>query len=75
MMREEGIQIGRFKVRRWMSEINLISRQPGTHAYKQATVERPDIANVLDRAFDVSAPDEVWCATSRMYGRKGNGIT
>lgn len=61
MMREDGIEIGRFKVRKLMSEMKLISKQPGSHAYKKATVERPDIPNVLDRAFSVSAPNEVWC--------------
>ncbi|WP_134063887.1 IS3 family transposase [Pseudomonas sp. JV241A] len=61
MMREDGIAIGRFKVRKLMSEMKLISKQPGSHAYKKATVERPDIPNVLDREFAVSAPNEVWC--------------
>lgn len=61
MMREEGIQIGRFKVRRLMTEMHLISKQPGSHAYKKATVERPDIPNVLERAFNVSTANEVWC--------------
>ncbi|TBU96738.1 IS3 family transposase [Phytopseudomonas dryadis] len=61
MLREDGIEIGRFKVRKLMSEMKLISKQPGSHAYKKATVERPDIPNVLDRAFTVSAPNEVWC--------------
>lgn len=55
MMREDGIEIGRFKVRK------LMSKQPGSHADKKATVERPDIPNVLDRKFTVSAPNEVWC--------------
>ena len=61
MMRADGIEIGRFKVRKLMSEMKLISKQPGSHAYKKATVERPDIPNVLDREFTVSAPNEVWC--------------
>ncbi|TWI44677.1 putative transposase [Pseudomonas duriflava] len=55
MMREDGIEIGRFKVRK------LISKEPGSHAYKKATMERPDILNVLDREFALSAPDQVWC--------------
>lgn len=59
MMREEGIQIGRFKVRKLMREMKLISKQPGSHAYKKATMERPDIPNVLERAFDVTAPNQV----------------
>ena len=35
MMKEDGIQIGRFKVRKLMREMNLISKQPGSHAYKR----------------------------------------
>jgi putative transposase len=61
MMQEEGEQIGRFKVRSLMRELALISKQPGSHAYKKATVERPDIPNTLNRAFDVEAPNQVWC--------------
>jgi putative transposase len=53
MMREDGIEIGRFKVRKLMSEMKLISKQPGSHAYKKATVERPDIPNVLDRVHRI----------------------
>jgi len=60
-LNEQGIDIGRFKVSRLMAEIGLICKQPGPHAYKQATVERPDIPNVLDRQFDVDQPNQVWC--------------
>ena len=48
MMKEGGMQIGRFKVRKLMREMNLISKQPDSHAYKKATVERPNIPNLLD---------------------------
>jgi len=61
LLSEEGIVVGRFKVRRLMSELGLICKQPGPHAYKQATVERPDIPNHLDREFAVEQPDQVWC--------------
>jgi len=61
MLNNDGIEIGRYKVSRLMAEIGLISKQPGPHAYKQATVERLDIPNVLNRQFDVEAPDQVWC--------------
>lgn len=61
MMQEQGSTIGRFKVRRLMKELGLICKQPGSHAYKTATVERPDIPNRLQREFDVSAPNKVWC--------------
>ncbi|MDO6748640.1 IS3 family transposase, partial [Gilvimarinus sp. 1_MG-2023] len=61
LLREEGTAVGRFKVRRLMSELGLICKQPGPHAYKQATVERPDIPNHLDREFAVEQPDRIWC--------------
>ena len=60
MMKEDGMQIGRFKVRQLMREMNLISEQPGSHAYKKATVERPDIPNVLEREFSMASPNKVW---------------
>lgn len=61
MMRDEGVVIGRYKVRGLMQELGLVSKQPGSHAYKQATVERPDIPNLLNREFDVLVPNQVWC--------------
>ena len=61
MLSDEGITVGRFKVRRLMSELGLICKQPGPHAYKQATVERPDIPNHLAREFAVDQPNQVWC--------------
>lgn len=48
MMREEGMAIGRLKVSRLMGELGLVCKQPGKHAYKQATVERVDIPNHLN---------------------------
>ncbi len=44
-----------------MREMNLVSKQPGSHAYKKPTVERPDIPNVLDRGLTVASPNKVWC--------------
>ena len=61
MMQEDGEQIGRFKVRGLMWELGLISEQSGSHAYKKATVERPDIPNTLNRELNVPEPSEVWC--------------
>jgi len=48
-----------------MRQMNLISKQPGSHAYKKATVERPDIPNVLNREFAVASPDQVWCGDTK----------
>ena len=61
MLLADGTVIGRFKVRSLMREAGLISKQPGPHRYKKATVERVDIPNRLNREFDVLGPDEVWC--------------
>ncbi|MFG8318507.1 IS3-like element IS222 family transposase [Pseudomonas aeruginosa] len=61
MLREEGVTIGRFRVSRLMRELGLVSKQPGSHAYKQATVERPDIPNRLNREFATEHPNHVWC--------------
>ncbi|MBK61286.1 MAG: IS3 family transposase [Pseudomonas sp.] len=61
MLREDGVEIGRFRVRRLMRELELVSKQPGSHAYKQATVERPDVPNRLNREFAVQRPNQVWC--------------
>ncbi len=61
MLREDGVSIGRFRVRRLMRELGLVSKQPGSHAYKQATVERPDIPNRLNREFITERPNQVWC--------------
>lgn len=61
VMQEDGEQIGRFKVRGLMRELGLISKPPGSHAYKKTTVERPDIPNTLNREFNVPEPNKVWC--------------
>ncbi|SUA80578.1 Integrase core domain [Pandoraea pnomenusa] len=61
MLREQGATIGRFKVSPQMDELGLICKQPGNHAYKRATVERIDIPIILNREFDVAAPNQVWC--------------
>lgn len=58
MMREDGIEIGRFKV----------------HAYKNATVERPDIPNVLDREFTYQRRKRSSVVISLMCVLKAPGI-
>lgn len=61
LMREDDEQLGRFKVRSLMRELDLVSKQPGSHAYKRATEERLDIPNSLNREFDVPVPNQVLC--------------
>ncbi|CAA6826801.1 MAG: Mobile element protein [uncultured Thiotrichaceae bacterium] len=60
-LQHQGETIGRYKVRRLMREMGLESKQPGKHRYKPA-VKPSDIAdNILNRRFNVSKPNEVWC--------------
>ncbi len=61
LLSDQGVVIGRFKVRSLMREAGLTCKQPGPHKYKKATVERPDIPNELDRQFNVERPNQVWC--------------
>jgi len=61
MLKSDGIQVGRFKVRRLMKEANLTSKQPGSHKYKVALDERLGIPNILERNFDVDSRNTVWC--------------
>ncbi|RUG73453.1 IS3 family transposase, partial [Pseudomonas aeruginosa] len=70
MLREEGVTIGRFRVRRLMRELGLVSKQPGSHAYKQATVERPDIPNRLNREFATEHPNQVCQYASRLFRQR-----
>lgn len=61
MMRERGHRIGRFKVGRLMQEAGLVCKQPGPHKYKLAEVEHLEVPNRLDRQFEVTGANEVWC--------------
>ena len=59
-LRRRGVRIGRYKVMRLMNELQLQSKQPGSHRYKVATAERLDIPNTLARDFTPERPNQVW---------------
>lgn len=61
MLADDGIDIGRFLIGRLMTELGLVSKQPGPHRYKQVSVEHLDIPNTLNRQFDAERPNQVWC--------------
>lgn len=61
MLKDSDLPVGVFKVRRIMRDLELVCKQPGPHSYKLATVERPDIPNILNREFDVDCPNQIWC--------------
>ena len=62
-LKDDGHQIGRYKVRRLMRELGLKAKSP--RRYKVTTDSRhsfPVTANLLDRKFDVAKPNNVWTA-------------
>ena len=61
ILRSENINVVRFKVQKIMHDVGLVSKQPGSHKYKHAKSERPDIPSLLKREFSVAAPNRVWC--------------
>ncbi len=52
---------GCFKIRRMMKEMGLVSCQQKSHKYKVNSKEKPNIPNLLNREFNVDAPNQVWC--------------
>lgn len=53
--------LSRYRAGRLMKACQLISCQQPRHAYKRAKQEHVTIPNYLDRQFDVSKPNQVWC--------------
>ena len=60
MLKLQGISIGRFKVRRIMRQLGLISRQKHNHRYQLSFSELPALANQLNRNFSPEKPNKVW---------------
>ncbi len=56
-----GYLLGLYKIRRMMKELDLKSCQPGSHTYKKVDQPHVEIENILDREFDVAAPNLFWC--------------
>ena len=60
-LREEGFQIGRYRVRSLMNKLGLVVTQ--RIAYKVTTVRKHSDAvadNLLNQCFNPVAPNEVW---------------
>ena len=56
-----GMQLSRYRTGNLMKACGLSSLQPPKHAYKQVKQEHVEIPNHLNREFDVTSPDQVWC--------------
>ena len=61
-LREEGFQVGRYKVRRLMKDAGVVVKRRSTRK-PQTTDSRHDYRvapNIVDREFDVAQPNAVW---------------
>ncbi len=61
MLRQSGIDAGRWLARRLMQECGLTSRQPVKHRYWVKADNSPALPNLLSRQFNPVAPNRVWC--------------
>jgi putative transposase len=53
--------LSRYRAGRLMKACQLVSCQQPKHSYKPAKQEHVAISNHLDRKFDVTQPNQVWC--------------
>lgn len=60
-LKEQGEQVGRFKVRSLMKEANIESKQPGKRKYRSALTPSDIADNVLNRNFTAQKPNQLWC--------------
>ena len=58
---QQGEKVGRHKARNLMQEAMIHSKQPRRHKYKIADQQSRIAENILQRQFNVEAPDKVWC--------------
>ncbi len=58
---QQGEKVGRYKAASLMKEAHIRSKQPHKHKYKIVEDESKIASNLLQREFNVSAPNKVWC--------------
>ena len=56
-----GVPLSRYRASGLMKALNLHSSQLPKHNYKKANREHICIPNLLNRQFNVSEPNQVWC--------------
>ncbi|WP_081364458.1 DDE-type integrase/transposase/recombinase, partial [Yersinia ruckeri] len=61
MLRQSGVNAGRWLARRLMQECGLTSRQPVKHRYRVNEDNSPALPNLLNRQFNPATPNRVWC--------------
>lgn len=61
VLKTQGIQVGRYKVRRLMQDLNLVARYPKRVKVTTDSCHSESISpNKLNRQFRVSQPNQVW---------------
>ena len=61
MVTQNGVGLSRYRARRIMKALGLVSCQVPKHAYKKVLQPHVAIPNELNRQFDVRFPNQVWC--------------
>lgn len=61
ILMQRGFQLSRYHATRFMKDLELVSCQLPQHAYKKSSKEHMVIPNLLERQFDTTEPNQVWC--------------
>ncbi|WP_256681421.1 IS3 family transposase [Pseudomonas sp. R2-7-07] len=71
-LKAQQIKVGRHLAGKLMAEANLASRQRRRHQYRSRGVEAFVAKNLLERNFEPTAINQVWCGdvTSLMVGKR-----
>ena len=71
-LKAQQIEVGRYLAGKLMAEANLASRQRRRHQYRSRGVEAFVAKNLLERNFEPTAINQVWCGdvTSLMVGKR-----
>lgn len=71
-LKAQQVKVGRHLAGKLMAEANLASRQRRRHQYRSRGVEAFVAKNLLERNFEPTAINQVWCGdvTSLMVGKR-----
>ena len=56
-----GMPLSRYRARGLMKRLGLVSTQLPKHKYKKAPLAHSHIPNTLNREFEPTAPNQIWC--------------
>ena len=61
MVTTNGLPLSRYRARSIMKKLGLRSSQPSAPKYKKANNEHLAVPSILNREFNVKAPNQIWC--------------